>query len=93
MNMIDEQILRRFRTKERVFRLTDDEVQELKQVAEQGDAYAQYGYGRWLYYHNPFDGALLKAEQLFTAAKDVLPDALMARQRRIQWMLRKAASC
>jgi len=78
MNMIDEQILRRFRTKERVFRLTDDEVQELKQVAEQGDAYAQYGYGRWLYYHNPFDGALLKAEQLFTAAKDVLPDALAA---------------
>ena len=74
----DEQFLRRFRTKERIFRLTDDEVQDLKQAAEQGDAYARYGYGRWLYYHNPFDSALFKAEQLFLQAKDILPDALAA---------------
>lgn len=74
----DDIFLFRFRIRERVFRLTDDEVQELKQAAEQGDAYAQYGYGRWLYYHNPYDGALLEAEHLFTQAKDIIPDALAA---------------
>ncbi len=74
----DDSFLFRFRTRERVFRLTDDEVQELKQAAAQGDACAQYGYGRWLYYHNPSEGALLEAEQLFLAATDSVPDALAA---------------
>ena len=74
----DEQFLRCFRTKERVFCLTDDEVTVLKQTAEQGDAFAQYGYGRWLYYHNPYDGALHEAELLFLQTKDSLPDALAA---------------
>lgn len=74
----DESFLFRFRTRERVFCITDDEVQELKQAAELGDAYAQYGYGRWLYYHNPFEGALHEAERLFTGVKNVIPDALAA---------------
>ncbi|MBR1755684.1 MAG: hypothetical protein IJ739_04085 [Bacteroidaceae bacterium] len=74
----DDTFLYRFRVRERVFRLADDEVQELQQAAAEGDAYAQYGYGRWLYYHNPDDDALHRAEQLFEAAKDAVPDALAA---------------
>ena len=74
----DDSFLSRFRTRERVFRLTDDEVQELKQAAAQGEAYAQYGYGRWLYYHNTGAESLREAEQLFLQAKDTVPDALAA---------------
>lgn len=74
----DDSFLFRFRIKERVFLLTDDEVQELKQAAEQGDAYAQYGYGRWLYYHNNGDASLYEVERLFLQAKDIVPDALAA---------------
>lgn len=74
----DESFLIRFRTRERVFQLTDDEVQELKQATEQGDAYAQYGYGRWLYYHNPYNGAMHEAERLFTGVRNIIPDALAA---------------
>lgn len=73
-----EDFLRRFRTKGRVLSLTDQEVSALKQTAAQGDAYAQYGYGRWLYYHIPNDDALHDAEDLFIAAKDTVPDALAA---------------
>ena len=57
----DNSFLFRFRIRERVFLLTDDEVQELKQAAAQGDAYAQYGYGRWIYYHNTGDASLREA--------------------------------
>ena len=78
LNTHDEPFLQRFRTRERVFSLTDDEVQDLKQAAEQGDAFAQYGYGRWLYYRYPYDGALREAEQLFSGVKDIIPDALAA---------------
>lgn len=74
----DNSFLFRFRIRERVFLLTDDEVQELKQAAAQGDAYAQYGYGRWIYYHNTGDASLREAEQLFLQAKDTVPDALAA---------------
>ena len=74
----DDSFLFRFRTRERVFRLTNDEVQELKQAAAQGDAYAQYGYGRWLYYQNISVESIREAEQLFLQAKDLVPDALAA---------------
>ena len=74
----DEQFLRRFRTKDRVGHLTTDEVEQLRQAADKGDAYARYGYGRWLYYLNPYPGALLDAEKLFYAAQQEIPDSLAA---------------
>ena len=49
----DDRFLRRFLTKERVGYLTSDEVEQLRQAAKDGDAYAQYSYGRWRYYLNP----------------------------------------
>ena len=74
----DEQFLRRFRTKERVGKLTDNEMNQLRQDSSQGNAYAQYGYGRWLYYLNPYEGALRDAEKLFHAARNKVPDSLAA---------------
>jgi hypothetical protein len=74
----DERFLRRFRNRDRVMRLTDDDVEMLRKVAEKGDAYAQYGLGRWLYYYMPTDTAIREAEELFLAAKKYVPDALAA---------------
>jgi len=74
----DERFLRRFLTKERVGYLTGDEVEQLRQAAKDGDAYAQYGYGRWLYYLNPYEGAVREAETLFCNAKEAVPDSLAA---------------
>ena len=68
----------RFRAKERVMSLTPEDVAMLRQAAEQGDAYARYGLGRWLYYRNPDDNAMREAEQLFLDLQDEIPDALAA---------------
>ncbi|MBP5770104.1 MAG: hypothetical protein J6W75_01940 [Bacteroidaceae bacterium] len=78
LNTHDEHFLRRFRTKERVMRLSHEEVEMLHRTSERGDAYAQYGYGRWLYFKNPFEGAIQEAEVLFDRSKDVLSDSLAA---------------
>lgn len=72
----DETFLRHFRTKERVMMLSGDDVSVLKHVAAQGNAYAQYGYGRWLYYNNPEKDSMREAEELIIAAKPFIPDAL-----------------
>ncbi|MBQ6749571.1 MAG: hypothetical protein IJR02_02240 [Bacteroidaceae bacterium] len=78
INTHDEQFLRRFRTKERVLRLSKEEVAMLQREADQGDAFAQYGYGRWLYFKNPHEGAIGEAETLFDRTRDALPDSLAA---------------
>lgn len=74
----DERFLRHFLSQERVGYLTSDEVEQLRQAATDGDAYAQYGYGRWLYYLNPYEGAVREAETLFYNTKDIVPDSLAA---------------
>ena len=74
----NDTFLRRFHTKERVMSLTPEDVATLRQAAEQGDAYARYGLGRWLYYRNPDDNAMREAEQLFLDLQDEIPDALAA---------------
>ena len=74
----DEKFLRRFRTKVRVIRLTEDDVAELRRFAEKGDPFAEYGLGRWLYLKVPTDSAISEAEQLFLSAKESVPDALAA---------------
>lgn len=74
----DEIFLRMFRTKERVMHLSKDAIEELRKAASSGDAYAQYGYGRWLYFCNPETDSMRQAEELFFAAKQTLPEALAA---------------
>ena len=74
----DEQFLCRFRTKERIMRLTDDDVQLLRKQADEGDVFAQYGLGRWLYYKQPTETAMSEAEALFVESKNHVPDALAA---------------
>jgi len=74
----DRRFLRRFLLKDRMCYLTADDVAMLRQASEAGDPYAQYAYGRWLFYFNPFDGALLKAEKLFVASKGHVADAQAA---------------
>ena len=49
----DERFLRRFRTKERVMRLTKEDVELLRKMVAKGDSFAEYGLGRWLYYNMP----------------------------------------
>ena len=73
-----EEFLRRFRTKERIMRLTEADVQLLRERAAEGDAYAQYGLGRWLYYMAPSDTSMSEAEELFCKSKNDVPDALAA---------------
>lgn len=70
--------LRKFLTKEHVMRLSDEEIASLREASEQGDVYAKYGYGRWLYYRNPYDGAISEAERLFYDTKETLADSLAA---------------
>ena len=72
------QLLQKFLIKDRIQHLTDEEVNQLRQASRQGDAFAQYGYGRWLYYLNPHQGAMKDAEELFFKTKDVLPDSMAA---------------
>lgn len=74
----NEQFLRCFRTKERVMRLTKDDVDLLCKEAQTGDSFAEYGYGRWLYYNQPDESAMSEAEQLFLSSKKYVPDALAA---------------
>lgn len=74
----DEAFLRRFRTRERVMRLTETDVQLLRKAAAEGNVYAQYGLGRWLYYMAPSDTAMGEAEGLFRDAKNYVPEALTA---------------
>ncbi len=74
----DEAFLRHFRTKERITLLNDEEVAQLRKAADQGDAYAQYGYGRWLYYYMPSADSMQEAERLFYAAQESVPDARAA---------------
>ena len=74
----DERFLRRFRTKERVMRLTKEDVELLRKMVAKGDSFAEYGLGRWLYYNMPTDSALSEAEQLFLSSKQYVPDALAA---------------
>jgi len=74
----DEQFLYRFRLRERVLRLTDDDVELLRKQADEGDVFAQYGLGRWLYYKQPTETAMSEAEALFVESKNNVPDALAA---------------
>ena len=68
----DEQFLRRFRTKDRVGHLTTDEVEQLRQAADKGDAYARYGYGRWLYYLNPYPEDCTGVESMTASRKRIV---------------------
>ncbi len=81
----DEAFLRHFRTRLRVFQLTDDDVEALRNVAKQGDCYAAYGYARWLYYAQPTETSMQEAKELFYSNRDVLPDAQAAYARMWQF--------
>jgi len=74
----DRQFLRRFTTRDRVRYLTEDDVALLRKACEAGDPYAQYGYGRWLYYLNPFDDAMRRTEELYLTCQSLIPDAMAA---------------
>lgn len=74
----DQEFLSRFYVKDDIASLTDEEVEQLRKAKDMGDAYAQYAYARWLYFMNPFQGALREAERLFYANKDLIPDSLAA---------------
>lgn len=74
----NEEFLRRFRTKERIMQLTADDVKLLRKMADMGDAFAQYGLGRWLYYMQPADDSMGEAETLFLASMNHVPDAMAA---------------
>lgn len=74
----DETFLRHFRVKERIMRLSEADVQLLRKEAATGDAYAQYGLGRWLYYMAPSDASMSEAEELFRESMSHVPDALAA---------------
>ena len=72
----DEAFLRHFRTRGRIMNLSHDDVSLLKDMAEQGDPFAKYGYARWLYYMNPEKDSMSEADRLLNAAKEQVPDAL-----------------
>lgn len=74
----DERFLRRFRNKERVMRLTKEDVELLRRMNDKDDIFATYGLGRWLYYTAPTDTAMREAEELFLKVKKYVPDALAA---------------
>lgn len=74
----DERFLRRFRTRERIMRLTKEDVELLQKMSAKDDIFASYGLGRWLYYNAPTDTAMHEAEQLFLSTKKYIPDALAA---------------
>ena len=67
----DWQFLQHFLVKERIARLSTDDVTLLRQQATAGDAFARYGLGRWLYYMSPTDQSIREAEELFLAAQSV----------------------
>jgi len=77
-NHNDELFLRSFLTKERVMLLTSNYVENLRKLSQYDDKLAKYGYGRWLYFLNPYDGAISQAEQLLFETKEYIPDALAA---------------
>ena len=70
--------LRRFYVKDRVVQLTDTEVGQLHTAAEAGDVPARFGYGRWLYFMNPYEGAIQDAERHFYDTREALADSLAA---------------
>ena len=70
--------LQKFLTKERVSHLSNDEVEQVRQASLTGDVYAKYCYARWLYYSNPYKGAVNDAEELFFATMNVVPDSMAA---------------
>lgn len=72
----DETFLRHFRIKGRIMHLNQDDVSLLKNLAAQGDPFAEYGYARWLYYMNPEEDSRSEAERLLNASKEQVPDAL-----------------
>ena len=74
----DGQFLQRFLTKERIARLTADDVALLRQQAAANDAFAQYGLGRWLYCMSPTDQSVREAEELFLASSGRVTDARAA---------------
>lgn len=74
----DWQFLSRFLVKERIARLTADDVALLRQQAAVNDAYAQYGLGRWLYCMSPTASSLREAEELFLASGGRVADARAA---------------
>ncbi len=74
----DETFLRRFRTKLRIVKIDKSDIEQIKELAGQGDVYAKYAYGRWLYFNNPTDTSMQEAEELFLAAESHIPDALAA---------------
>ena len=71
----DETFLRQFRDKNSTLHHTDEEVALLRQASEQGDLYAKYAYGRWLYFANPHEGAIREAEELLFATIVEIPDS------------------
>ena len=72
----DERFLRRFRTKERVMQLTKDDLELLHEASDKRNPFAQYGWGRWLYYNLPEENSMREAERLFIESKNYVPDAL-----------------
>lgn len=73
-----ESFLRCFRTTERIMKYSEDDMEKMRRIANEGDAYAQYALGRWIYAHNNTREALEQAEGLFTLASKTIPDALAA---------------
>lgn len=73
----DWRFLDHFVVKERIARLTADDVALLRQEATKGDAFAKYGWGRWLYYMSPTEQSMREVEKLFHAA-DSIADARAA---------------
>lgn len=74
----DWQFLQHFLVKERVARLTADDVALLRRQAAANDAFAMYGLGRWLYYMSPTDQSLREAEELFLDSEGRVTDARAA---------------
>ncbi len=73
----DREFLRHFLSRFRVISLSPEMVETLK-AASGTDAYAAYGYGRWLSCVNPEKDSLDKAEELLTSAMNEVPDAKAA---------------
>ena len=72
--------------RQRLFRLSKEQVSKLETLAGKGYALSQYAYGRWLEAHRPESDSLNKANEYFKdAEKGGFPDALF-----VQAILMKA---
>lgn len=67
----DWRFLNHFIVKERIARLTADDVALLRKQAKRGDAFAKYGLGRWLYYMAPPSQSMREVEKLFHASSSI----------------------